>query len=263
MSATGSPSSPVRRTDSPPHPKCLTLASGLVLDARRAVFLPEFSVLAVADLHLGYSWAQRSRGLLLPVETPDSTPSRLTDLVRDHAPQTVVLLGDLVQRAIALPALRTALEDLCRSLAGTQIVLCLGNHDLRFEQLASDWHVPITITPELRLGRWRLCHGDDPPAKAGTPPMILESEPPLTVIGHEHPAVELNDGLATRVRVPCFLVSDNLVILPAFSDWAAGSVVGRHSFLGKAAQSARFHTAYACLGPRLLPLPLGRRGIGK
>lgn len=263
MSATGSPSSPARRTDSPLPPKCLTLASGLVLDARRAVFLPEFSVLAVADLHLGYSWAQRSRGLLLPVETPDSTPTRLKALVRDHAPKTVVLLGDLVQRAIALPALRTALEDLCRSLADTKIVLCLGNHDLRFEQLAADWHVPITITRELRLGRWRLCHGDDPPAEAGTPPMILESEPPLTVIGHEHPAVELNDGLATRVRVPCFLVSDNLVILPAFSDWAAGCVIGRHSFLGKAAQSAQFHTAYACLGPRLLPLPLGRRGIGK
>ena len=263
MSATGSPSSPTRRTDSPPPPKCLTLASGLVLDARRAVFLPKFSVLAVADLHLGYSWAQRSRGLLLPVETPDSIPARLTTLVRDHAPQTVVLLGDLVHRAIALPALRSALEHLCRSLAGTQIVLCQGNHDLRFEQLAADWRLPITVTQELRLGRLRLRHGDDPPTEGGAPPLTLESEPPLTVIGHEHPAVELGDGLATRVRVPCFLVSDNLVILPAFSDWAAGCVVGRHSFLGKAAQSARFHTAFACLGPRLLPLPLGRRGRGK
>lgn len=40
------------------------LATGIevVLDARRAMVLPSEGLLALADLHLGYSWVQRHRG---------------------------------------------------------------------------------------------------------------------------------------------------------------------------------------------------------
>jgi metallophosphoesterase superfamily enzyme len=56
--------------------------------------------------------------------------------------------------------------------------------------------------------------------------------------------------------VPCFIASDEALVVPAFSDWAAGCDIQRRSFLGPIARRARFHTAYACLGPRLLEIPL-------
>lgn len=267
MSATGSSSSPGKPGGGLPPPQRLQIKFGLVLDARRAVFIPEASVLAVADLHLGYAWAQRSRGMLLPVQTPDSTAGRLAALVRDHAPATVAILGDIIHRAVALPALRASLEDLCHPLEGTRIVLCPGNHDRHIEGLIADWKLPVTVVPELRLGGFRLCHGDDPPAgdrtRSGATNLTLEGDALVSMIGHEHPAIELGDGIATRVRVPCFLESEGVFILPAFSDWVAGCVLGRDPFLGSIARSARFHTAYACLGPRLLAMPIPLRGGGR
>lgn len=242
-----------------PPPQQRRSASGAILDARAAIFLPEFSVLAVADLHLGYAWAQRSRGLLLPVDVPDSTPGRLAQLVRDYSPRTVVLLGDLVHRASALPGMEASLRALCRAMGGAEIVLCPGNHDRRIDSLITEWSLPVRITPELRLGRYRLCHGDDPLPGNSDFPFSLSGETAITVIGHEHPAIDLGDGGATRARVPCFLESDSVLVLPAFSEWAAGCVVGRDAFLGSLARSARFHTAYAILGPRLLPIPINIR----
>jgi len=58
--------------------------------------------------------------------------------------------------------------------------------------------------------------------------------------------------------VPAFLVGERRVILPPFSNWAAGSVVGRQPFLGEWARRSKFRTAVACLGPRLLPIPWER-----
>jgi len=230
---------------------------GVVFDARRALFLEETGALVVADLHLGYAWAQRQRGLLMPVGTPDDAAGRLAGLVRDHAPRAVVVLGDLVHRAVAHPGVREELEAVCASLANRPIVLCPGNHDSRIETLLANWRLPITVTSEWNAGSFRLSHGDVMAQEAAEGSFRLGgASRRVSVIGHEHPAIELGDGALTRVKVPCFLLAADTVVLPAFSEWAAGCVVGRDVFLGPVARAARFEAAYACLGPRLLPVSL-------
>src|SRR5439155_11409842 len=42
------------------------------------------------------------------------------------------------------------------------------------------------------------------------------------VMGHEHPAVKLKDELGATVSVPAFLVTERLVVLPAFSPLPLG-----------------------------------------
>ena len=56
---------------------------------------------------------------------------------------------------------------------------------------------------------------------------------------------------------------DGRVVLPAFSHWAGGCVLGRQPLLGEWARAAGFEKAIACLGPRLLPIPWNRlpRGV--
>lgn len=257
MSATGSPNSGHKSAKRPPPPQRIRLDCGWTLDARRAAFLESDSLLAVADLHLGYAWAQRSRGLLLPVETPDTTGIRLGELCAEYQPRTVVILGDLIHRAVALEALRPVLEAFCASLTGRDLVLCAGNHDRGLATLVSKWRLPIQIVRTLPVGGFHLCHGDDPQEPSGE--FALAGDAPFTVLGHEHPAMELGDGRLTRVRVPCHLLSDDTLLLPAFSEWASGCLVGRDAFLGSRARGTRFHTAYACMGPRLLPVPLGKQ----
>jgi putative SbcD/Mre11-related phosphoesterase len=242
----------------PARPTGAQQIDGVVLDARRAVFFPADRVLAVADLHLGYAWAKRTRGALLPVSAPDDTTTRLLELQKAYRPERLVVLGDVVHEAVALPALEELLHGFCEALSpASGLIFCLGNHDRKLEKLARDWRLPVKCVRQLTLGGHLLLHGDLAPEMADDETFCLES-PRLgrRIIGHEHPCIALGDGVATRVKCPAFLVSDDLLVLPAFSSWAAGCEFGRQPFLGPLARAARFHTAYACMGPRLLRVPL-------
>lgn len=234
-----------------------TLANGLVLDARRAVFLPASHTLTVADLHLGYAWAKRTRGALMPL-TKDDTTERLVELQRTYRPQRLVVLGDVVHEAVALPALEQLLRGLCDRLSPAgELIFCLGNHDRHLEQRVRDWQLRVICRRQVSLDGNELLHGDVLPLADGDAPFALAAAPAFSrIIGHEHPAITLGDGVTTRAKCPAFLVADGLLVLPAFSSWTAGCEFGRQPFLGPLARAAKFHTAFLCMGPRLLRLPL-------
>jgi putative SbcD/Mre11-related phosphoesterase len=224
------------------------------LDARRAIYFPNAQTVAVADLHLGYAWVQRKRGALLPVSAPDSTYSRLASLLANYPVRELVVLGDLVHQALGLPQIEEALRALAAVVSrDITLTLCAGNHDQKLANLVLRWKLPLRIVSALSVGRYLLHHGDGKPNESD---FRLDSGDRVHVIGHEHPALRLGDGVATSAKVPCFLVSDDVVVVPAFSDWAAGCVYLRDRFLGEVAQRATFHAAYACMGPRLLKFPL-------
>src|SRR5688572_32608528 len=88
----------------------LEISPGVVLDARRAVYLADVGLLAVADLHLGYAWAHRHRGQLLPLSKPDATAERLHLLVEEYRPKTIALLGDIVHDAVPVAEFRETLR---------------------------------------------------------------------------------------------------------------------------------------------------------
>jgi putative SbcD/Mre11-related phosphoesterase len=255
----------------------LELAPDLIADARRAVWLPQQRTLVVPDVHLGFAWVQRRRGQLLPVGFADDTLPRLEALSRDYPAARIVFLGDLVHAACELEPLRLALVELALRLGSRtpalnsatasaalsagleftvshpELILVLGNHDHRLPQLLVDWQVPIRVVPRLDLGRFRLLHGHE-----AAPLEALEPTDRLTIIGHEHPSVELGAGATTRAKCPAFALADDTLVVPAFSAWAAGCNLQRRNHLGPIAQAARFHTVLACVGPRLLRLPFAR-----
>lgn len=232
-----------------------TLVDGVLLDARRAVYLPGERILAVSDLHLGYAWAQRQRGQLLPLGE-DDTVTRLNALCDDWSPEVVLVLGDLVHAVASPEGIREAVTGLVRGLpASVRLEIVLGNHDVRLESRLMEWGVPLRCSEERREGPYRFIHGHVPPAE--------DSGVCWTFSGHEHPALELGDGGTTSAKVPAFLVGDGRVVLPAFSHWAGGCVLGRQPLLAEWARNARFEKAVACLGPRLLPIPWHRLPRGE
>lgn len=259
MSATGLPSSRPERSGQ----LRVRLGAGpeAILDSRRAIYLPDAGILALADLHLGYTWVQRRRGALLPVNTPDTLGDRLESLVRTYQPRSCVLVGDVVHQAVALPAIQEELQALARRFpATTEWIVCPGNHDQQLPALLTRLGLRAQVTPLWTAGQCLFHHGDRLEATASTGPEFqLRAEAGFHIIGHEHPALRLGDGVATSAKVPCFLLGANALVLPAFSDWASGCEVGRAPFLGPLAQSVRFDSAVACLGPRLLRIPLRSR----
>ena len=76
------------------------------------------------------------------------------------------------------------------------------------------------------------------------------------ILGHEHPAIGISDGVAHYAKVPCFLASDDWLVLPAFSAWAAGGDVRRGTYLSAFPNVAAPNKAVAILAGKLLPIPL-------
>jgi metallophosphoesterase superfamily enzyme len=87
----------------------------------------------------------------------------------------------------------------------TWLGLTPGNHD---RAIPAD---PVRVHPEgFSLPPWTVCHGH-----AGCPE-------PWHVVGHHHPSLRWRGR-----KVPCFLVSDSSIVLPAMSLDAAGADVDR------------------------------------
>ncbi len=224
----------------------LELRPGLWLDARRAVYLETEATIAVADPHLGYAWAQRHAGNLLPLADDRELEMNLAELLEDYAPRQVVVLGDFVHRAIALDGIR---DQICRFIdtveMRSRLVLLNGNHDRGLHEVLRQCARNVATAREMVCGEYTLLHGHEDVTCDRT-----------VLMGHEHPVIALPDGTGGRVKCPCFLIGARTIVLPAHSPWAAGSDIRKRDFLSAVARRETFVRAIAVLGRKLLPVTL-------
>jgi putative SbcD/Mre11-related phosphoesterase len=225
------------------------LAPGVWLDARRALWLAKSRTLAVADLHLGYPWAHRHGGPLMPITVRDDTSERLIALQQEYQPQQVVLLGDIVHRAVPIPPIEAELMRVLQCFpVATTVHLLAGNHDRNLERLLTGQ--PAQLTTHVDIGGCTFLHGDADSAAAIRNATGTKTKRNWLVIGHEHPSATLGDGVATWERYPCFLICDGLIVLPAFSKWAAGN--SREEYMSPLLACASVKLKVAILGDRLV-----------
>jgi DNA ligase-associated metallophosphoesterase len=218
---------------------------GVWLDYRRAVFLEKESTLCIADLHLGYAWAHRFHGQMMPVHALDRLTERMLELCGFYQPRTFAVLGDIVHKAVPVAEVEREFTEVVTRLGEKcGLKLILGNHDKGLKKLGCSRQVKFCDSWEA--GRFLLLHGNESRKSKGDS---------IVVMGHEHPTISLGDGVKSG-RFPCFLISEEVIILPAFSDWAAGSNVRWYDFMSPLAKSARFEKAVAILGQKLLPVSL-------
>jgi DNA ligase-associated metallophosphoesterase len=223
----------------------LEIMPNVWLDHRRAVYLEEQAVLAVADLHLGYAWAHRFNGQMLPFGGGDQLLERLSELCAFYKPRKFVFLGDIVHQAVPVTELINEFNAIIEGLSERcETKLVIGNHDKKLRSVLRD--KAVELLPFVNVGKFLLLHGNSVPDG---------SEEATVIMGHEHPAISLGDGIK-GARFPCFMVSERVLILPAFSLWAAGSNARAHTFMSPIARGANFHQAVAICGGKLLPVKL-------
>jgi len=239
----------------------LELEPGVWLDAGRAVWLEEWRTLAVADLHLGYAWAHRAEGQLLPVDTGEDSTERLLRLLAKYPAEEVVLLGDIVHRAVDVPALHTELRWLALNVGErARLRLIGGNHDWELAETLATANIVLEVDDHAVVGPHLLLHGDG--ADEITAEARLSETGPRrgrVILGHEHPAIGLSDGVASHVKCPCFVAGDGFLVLPAFSHWAAGGDIRSYRFMSPYARLRPSTHAVAIVAGKLLPIPLTKR----
>ena len=184
---------------------------GVTITRDYALWLPREKALAISDLHLGYEGALQEAGVSIPRRQKGVMLERLARLLAKYEPERVIVDGDFKHEfSRNLEEEWKDVQDVLDFLSERTVpVLVRGNHDNYLMQILAK--KGLDLHRKFELGGFTFIHGHDDPGVSG--PLVL---------GHEHPAVKLRDGLGATYSLPAFVVLPDLVILPAFSPLALG-----------------------------------------
>lgn len=176
----------------------------------RALWWPARRMLFIADLHLGKAATFRAQGHPVPAGTTRGNLERLSALLRRHQPDELVVLGDFLHAPEAVtPSVEAALADWRTEFPLLRATLVRGNHDRRAGDPPAAAGVTVADEP-WRIGPFAACH--HPQAVAGA----------LALVGHVHPSVRLYGRGRDRLRLPCFVLDSQQLLLPAFGEFTGG-----------------------------------------
>lgn len=176
----------------------------LTLNNQRSIFWQAEKALILSDLHLGKAAHFRKNGIAIPTDTAIADLKRLEGLVDHYKPDQVIVVGDLVHASINSEVL--LLEEFRKRYTGLKLHLVKGNHDRLSknitEQFAIKHHDEVFALQQIQFKHH--------PSDAIDPSSFRIS-------GHLHPGVSIVIPPKRQLRLPCFLVSEHQIILPAFS----------------------------------------------
>jgi DNA ligase-associated metallophosphoesterase len=182
----------------------------LYLHPEKAVFWKEQKALLIADLHIGKVTHFRKAGFPVPREKMLEDLERLHRLMMEFQPSNVYFLGDLFHsdynREVKI------LQEFIDVYTSTNFILITGNHDLPgFIRAVEN---KISVLDRLQIGDLLLAHD-------------VESHPSesFQIGGHIHPAVRLKNKAKHYLKLPCFYLSENRLILPAFGSFTGHYIV--------------------------------------
>ena len=184
----------------------------LLLLPEKAIYWPRERMLIIADIHFGKAAAFRALGVPVPRGTTSENLAGLDALVAAHGVRQVAFLGDFLH-ARAAHASSTQLAMLAWRQRHPDLALMLvrGNHDLHAGDPAEALGMALVDEPHA-IVPFAFCHH---PGVDG---------PGYGLAGHVHPVYLL----ATRfdaLRLPCFVVGEQGLILPSFGAFTGGHAV--------------------------------------
>ena len=184
----------------------------LVLLPQKALFWQDKKYLILSDLHLGKTGHFRKSGIAAPGKANLKNLDRLSNLVDNIQPQKILFLGDLFHSSANREWFQ--FEEWRKAFSKLDILLVSGNHD----QLHKSFYqsAAIEVTENFEAGNFLFVHdGTD-----------LQQIPDKTIIsGHIHPGVKLKGKGKQRLRLPCFSISDQQIILPAFGEFTGLHII--------------------------------------
>lgn len=179
----------------------------VVLLADKALYLPQYDTLLLADLHFGKVEHFRKNGFAIPGNVSQQDLARLKKLILNTKAQKIVFLGDLFHSD--LNDAWFDFQSLLKELNTFQFHLVIGNHDILDVREYQNLH----IHHQMEVGDFVCTHE----------PLEVIVEGKYNLCGHIHPAVRLRGKGRQSLRMPCFYFGPHTGILPSF-----GSFTGLH-----------------------------------
>jgi DNA ligase-associated metallophosphoesterase len=184
----------------------------MLLLPEKALYWPPEKMLVIADIHFGKAAAFRALGVPVPRGTTTENLQGLDALVEAHGARHIVFLGDFLHaRAAHASATQQAMLAWRERRRDLALTLVRGNHDRHAGDPAAALGIDLVDEPHA-LGPFAFCHHPD------------LATPGYALAGHIHPVYVL----ATRfdaLRLPCFVVGPDRMILPSFGAFTGGHAI--------------------------------------
>ncbi|MGU3375183.1 ligase-associated DNA damage response endonuclease PdeM [Chryseobacterium sp. M5A1_1a] len=173
------------------------------LTNQRAVFWKKEKALILSDLHIGKTAHFRKNGIALANHIMKNDLERLSALIEYFQPEKFIVVGDLLHAGD-----NSDVDEFCtwkNQYPDLKFYLIEGNHDRISESLEKKLCLNFKA-PLLEIDTFIFIHDFD------------KSKPNFQITGHIHPGVVLNSSVK-KIRLPCFALSANQLLLPAFSNF--------------------------------------------
>ncbi|SEN58696.1 putative phosphoesterase [bacterium A37T11] len=174
----------------------------LELLPEKALWLPEYRMLVLADLHIGKITHFRKAGIYMPPINSQPDLLLLQQLVDRYKPESLTFLGDLFHSQANSEWLH--LKEFLAFNQSLNVMLIRGNHDILPDHYFSQSH--IDVLDELQVGNLLLTHQ----------PISNPGQSLLNIAGHIHPGYLLQVPGRQYYKLSCFYWQEQTFLLPAF-----------------------------------------------
>lgn len=188
----------LKSSAAPTAPRHFAGPDGWLLAPEGAALRLELGIAVIADVHLGYEWARARNGDITPAHSLKETIAKLDRLIAAAPIRKLIVAGDLVESSAPCERTESDVETLQSRLQsqGVELIRVAGNHDAS----------PNDKSPaEIVIADWTITHGH------------MKCRANRMMCGHHHPVLRLGG-----VCAPAFLIGGGRLVLPAFSENAAG-----------------------------------------
>jgi putative SbcD/Mre11-related phosphoesterase len=196
------------------------ISPGIRISRHLSLFVEDQSLLIIADLHLGYEGALLEQGVSIPRFQKNVMLERLKRLLEMYSPDRILINGDFKHEFSKnlVQEWEEVTEFLDFAIGQAKVELLRGNHDNFLKTILAKKGLDLSSTSTTE--GVTFAHGHKDVSWEG-----------LLVIGHEHPSLGLRDGIGATAKLPCFLVTPSIIVLPAFSPLALGTDVTTRRFI--------------------------------
>ncbi|MCD6171909.1 MAG: metallophosphoesterase [Thermoplasmata archaeon] len=184
--------------------------NGIIISDLYAAYLPKHDIAVISDLHIGYEGVLQSQGVMMPKYQKKILIKRIEKIIEKFNPNLLIINGDFKHEfGKNLRQEWNETKEILKFIAErTNAILIRGNHDNFLKTIASKMNVKLLDFYEI--GDIKIFHGHK------------DMEGKRKIIGHEHPSIGLRDKIGAIIKLPCFMVNKNIVVLPALSPLATG-----------------------------------------
>jgi uncharacterized protein len=168
---------------------------------QRCVFWENEKTLIISDLHLGKTGHFRKEGINVPQNIYKEDLHHLFSAIQHFNATQIIIVGDMFH-SVANKELNL-FSKWRKDFKQIQFILVKGNHDI----LGDVWYKEneiIVYHNELTIKGISFCHDG----------AIGDKE--FTFTGHIHPGVKIKGMGKQSLNLPCFYLTANQCILPAF-----------------------------------------------